>query len=217
MERIAGRAREVGVDAEGIIERGAVVPAIRNVVEDYGVDVVLAAARRADVERRFFVRSVSRELTVSLPISVFVIRVMRPGRPAPYRRILAPVSDSKYKRGERLDLLTNLARHFNSRVVLFNVQEVAYPTIRWLTLRKGQRVVGSLADELRERGVEVDTRVEIDTQARRTILIEAAGGYDLMVLGASRRNILKQVVSGNPIEEALRNAPCDTMIWKPGG
>lgn len=224
VDHIVERARGLGVEAEGIIERGAVVPAIRNVVEKYGIDLSIAAARHADVERRFFVRSVSRELTVTLPSSMLVVRVLRPGRPSPYRKILAPVRDWRYNREERVNLLTDLARHFKSRIVLFNVREVPYPTIRWLTVEKGQRLraegthrMEPLAEELRARDIEVDVRVEIDTQARRTLLIEAAGGYDLMVLGATRRNILKQVVSGNPIEEALRSSPCDIMIWRPRG
>ena len=50
----------------------------------------------------------------------------------------------------------------------------------------------------------------------RNITIEAfAKRHDLIVMGASERSLWATLLKGNPVEEVLREAPCDLIILKP--
>ena len=51
----------------------------------------------------------------------------------------------------------------------------------------------------------------------REITIEAAHRRnDLIVMGASERGLLRSIVSGNPVEQVLRETPCNLIILRPG-
>jgi len=50
----------------------------------------------------------------------------------------------------------------------------------------------------------------------RMITIEAfSKRHDLIIMGARQRSMLSSILKGNPVEEVLRNTPCDLIILKP--
>jgi len=50
----------------------------------------------------------------------------------------------------------------------------------------------------------------------RSITIEAAHKRnDLIVMGASERTLLRSIISRNPVEEVLRETPCNLIILRP--
>ena len=50
----------------------------------------------------------------------------------------------------------------------------------------------------------------------RSITIEAASKrHDLIIMGASERSLLSSLLKGNPVEDVLRETPCDLIILKP--
>ena len=50
----------------------------------------------------------------------------------------------------------------------------------------------------------------------RMITMEAfSKRHDLIIMGASQRSMLSSILRGNPVEEVLRNTPCDLIILKP--
>jgi len=38
---------------------------------------------------------------------------------------------------------------------------------------------------------------------------------DLIVMGASERGLLKSILCGNPVEEVMREAPCNLLVFRP--
>jgi nucleotide-binding universal stress UspA family protein len=54
-------------------------------------------------------------------------------------------------------------------------------------------------------------------RAGRSITIEAASRRrDLIVMGASERGLFENLLRGAPVEEVLRETPCNLIIFKPG-
>ncbi|HDH02033.1 MAG TPA: hypothetical protein ENH17_02765 [Nitrospirae bacterium] len=50
----------------------------------------------------------------------------------------------------------------------------------------------------------------------RSITIEAASKrHDLIIMGASERSLPASILKGNPVEDVLRETPCNLIILKP--
>jgi nucleotide-binding universal stress UspA family protein len=50
----------------------------------------------------------------------------------------------------------------------------------------------------------------------KSITVEAASKrHDLIIMGASERSLLSSFLKGNPVEDVLRETPCDLIILKP--
>jgi nucleotide-binding universal stress UspA family protein len=50
----------------------------------------------------------------------------------------------------------------------------------------------------------------------RAITVEAAlQRNDLIIMGASERGLWESLISGNPVEEVLRETPCNLIILMP--
>jgi nucleotide-binding universal stress UspA family protein len=80
----------------------------------------------------------------------------------------------------------------------------------------GEENMISIANALKELGVDVEVRAVVAESSVNAIPREAAiGKHSLALMGASQRGILKQVVYGNPIEEMLSSILCDVLIWRP--
>jgi nucleotide-binding universal stress UspA family protein len=64
-----------------------------------------------------------------------------------------------------------------------------------------------------------DVPYEISLASGKTgkaITIEAfTKRHDLIIMGASLRSLLEKAVKSSPVEEVLRETPCDLIIFKP--
>jgi nucleotide-binding universal stress UspA family protein len=69
-----------GIEVESIIERGDPFQKIYGMVNNDHIDIVFAATRREDVSKRFFIKTLARELMIKLPCSVAMARVVRMGK-----------------------------------------------------------------------------------------------------------------------------------------
>ena len=87
IERLFIEAQQGGVEVESLVLNGSPVNKILEHAVGQGTDIVFAASRHVDVHRRFFVKTVARELMLKLPCASAVVRVVRMGRIAP-RNIL---------------------------------------------------------------------------------------------------------------------------------
>lgn len=220
VERIIDEAREMGVDAEGILLTGDVSGAIEKFVRENGIDLVVASTRRPHRERRLFARSVTSALMSRLPCSVIGLKIMHPGRSVKPKKILIPVIGEGYKDKERADIASALAAKFDSRITVFHVIELTDLQIKRLDRGVKERLIAaaekklrSFTDELKGRGIDILEKIVIGRNAREEIISEASyHKYDIIIVGTTMRNILKKVVSGNPVEEILRDTPCDVML-----
>jgi nucleotide-binding universal stress UspA family protein len=97
MKRLFPKAKEMEIAVESITETGQSLERIAQVVRKESIDLVFAATRREDTQKRFFAGTRARKLFLHLPCSVAMVRVVHAGRLHP-GHILVPL-------GTRIDHL----------------------------------------------------------------------------------------------------------------
>jgi nucleotide-binding universal stress UspA family protein len=222
LERLFIEAEEHDVEVESITERGKPLEKIAEIVRKNDIDIVFTATRREDIERRFFVKTLARDLVVKLPCSVAMVRVVRMGRVFP-KNILVPLRSYITHSEERACFVAHLAHAFGAKVTIFHLHKPITSFFHGdIHLKPAQR------ETYIPRDIEAFTgclkKYEILHEKRtgygiisRSITIEAAHRRnDLIVMGASERNLLKSIIRGNPVEEVLRETPCNLIILRPG-
>ncbi len=216
VKRLSERARELDVKADCILETGEPLAQIRKIVVNEGIDLVFAATRREDVEKRFYARTVARGLSLGLPCSVALVRVVHLGRVHP-REILVPVKEHIDRIPERSYFTALLARAFDSRVHLFHASR---PFTRFSPHEAAgeQFVPADLArfiSHLDEYKVEHENRLAPGATGRSIAIEAAARRRDLIIMGASSRGFFNSLLRGSPVEYVLRETPCNLIILKP--
>lgn len=217
LEHACRHAKNMGIQVRSVIRKGAIVKTILEVINTENIDLLVVATRHG--EHRLFVQSVTQKLMVRSPCSVIAIKPT--GIPRKGKTMLLPVSHRELSFDERIMLAGGLARFFHYNVEIFHVVERQ----QWYNLpfeklhRMRQHAEENLlpvAKGLKELDIETDIKAVIAQSSVNAILKEAAiEKHGLVLLGASRRGVLKQVVSGNFIEEMLSRLLCDVLIWRP--
>ncbi len=218
--KITDEASAAGLDVEGVILRGDVIEAINRFVREHKIDIVFTSTRRPHNSRRFFVKSVTSGLMSGLSCSVIAIKISHPGRSLRSRRVLVPVIGDGYMDKERADIVEALADGVKSSITVFHVNELSSSMKKsldeakqGLLLEASEIKISSFVKELRTRGINASVKIVSGSKVRDEIISEASHHkYDLIILGTTKRNIVKKAVSGNPVEEILRDAPCDVML-----
>lgn len=221
LERLFLEASRQELEVESLIEKGDPFRKIREVVREKDIDLVFTATRREDVDQRFFVKTLPRELLLKLPCSVALVRVVHLGRVHP-RHILVPLRGHKAHLEERAFFVAKLAQHFEARVTLFHAPESLTgffqralelpPEAREAYVPRGME---EFLARLRHYQISPERRLG-QGRAARAITIEAAlGRNDLVIMGASGRGLLESLIYGDPVEEVLRETPCNLIILLP--
>ena len=221
VKRLSALARELGLKPECIIETGNPVERIRKIVVTEGIDLVFAATRREDVQRRFYARTAARRLSLALPCSVALVRVVHMGRAHP-RAILVPVKARIDRIAERASFTALMAAAFDARVSLFHITK---PMTRLfhgeihLTPREWEartpRDVSRFVEHLASYEVSLEKQL-VPGRAGDSIPLEAAvKRHDLIIMGASVRSLWSTLLRGNPVERVLRDTPCNLIILNP--
>ncbi len=221
LERLFIEAGRCGIEVESITEKGDPLKKIYDLVRKNNIDIAFTATRREDVSKRFFVRTLARELMIKLPCSVAMVRVVRMGKTHP-KNILVPLKGHMTQLEERACFVAKLAQAFDAQVTLFHLHS---PITSFLGgeihLKPAER------EERIPKDIENFTgclkRYDVGHEERtgygaisRAITIEAARSRnDLIVLGASERSLFKSITRGNPVEEVLRETPCNLIILRP--
>lgn len=220
LARIVDEARGDGIDAGEVTLKGDVLRSIRRFVRDKGVDILISSTRRPHREKRYFVKSVTSSLMAGLSCGVIAIKISHPGRSLRPKRVLVPVIGDGYMDKMRADIAAVFAERFNSGITVFHVNEMSASGIKRLGMREkellietGEQKISSFMKELRSRGIQAFEKIVFGSRVRDEIISEASHHkYDLIILGTTKRNLLQKVVSGNPVEEILRDTPCDVML-----
>jgi nucleotide-binding universal stress UspA family protein len=221
VRRLSLQARELDVKADCVIETGDPVERIRSIVAHEGIDIVFASTRHEDVKRRFYARTTARRLSLGLPCSVALVRVVHLGRVHP-KTILVPLKARLDHIAERAYFTALMAGAFGSATHLFHA---AKPMTRFF---HGEIHLTPVELEARlpsdiSRFIEYLTRYDVSHEkklmsgiAGRTITVEAAAKrHDLIIMGASERGLLSSFIRGNPVESVLRETTCDLIILRP--
>ncbi len=221
VKRLFNEAMAMNVQAESIAEMGDPVAEIKKIVQHENISIVFAATRREDIKRRFYSGTIARSLSLKLPCSVALVRVVHSGRVHP-KRILVPLKAKLDHVSERASFVTHMAHAFNSKVFVFHAPrpltkffhgEIQLTPPEWEERRS--KDIAHFITYLKDHDVEHEGRL-LPGQTARNITIEAfAKRHDLIIMGASERNLLTSLFKGNPVEEVLRNTPCDLIILKP--
>ncbi|MBI4709807.1 MAG: universal stress protein [Nitrospirae bacterium] len=222
LKRLFRQAEGLGIETEEITETGDPVGKIAEIVKNENIDIVFAATRREDVKRKFYEGTISRKLSLSLPCSVAIVRVVHIGKMHP-KRILVPLLAGAGKIEEKAFFTAKLAAAFGSKIFVFHapksIKKFFHGEIHLTRTELEKQIPGDilLFTEKMERN-KVPHEISVAAgKTGRAITIEAfTKRHDLIIMGASRRGLLKTAIKGSPVEEVLRETPCDLIIFKPG-
>lgn len=221
MKRLFIEAEQMNIRVESITETGDAVRQIGNIVRHDKINLVFAATRRADLERRFYAGSTSRRLSINLPCSVALVRVTHTGKIHP-KDILIPLK-AKITQAEEMAFFTaKIAQAFGSKVFVFHSPdpvsrffhgEMHLTSLEWE--KKLPKDIAHFMEHLNRYRI-VHTGRSVPGRTGRVITIEAfSKRHDLIIMGASERSLFSSLIKGNPVEEVLRSTPCDLIILKP--
>lgn len=221
--RLQHRAHDQGIEAECVFDEGEPVDRIEAIVRSERVDLVVAATRRQDVQRRFYAgRTAARRLLHRLSCAVAVVRVVHLGRTHP-SEILVPLKARIDHIPERAEFAALLAKAFDARTHLFHVARPIgkfFHGERHLTpLEWEERLPPDIArfvDHLDGYGVAHERQIAPGRTGRNIAIEAASRRRDLIIMGASERGLLEHLLRGAPVEEVLRDTPCNLIIFKPG-
>lgn len=221
MKRLLLKAREMEIPVEGITATGSPVQEIQKIVRNQGIQILFAATRREDIQRRFYAGTVARKLSLTLPCSVALVRVVHAGRLRP-GKILVPLDARISSILERAYFTAKVAQAFDSKVYVIHTTrpmtrffhgEIHLTPVEW-----EKRLPIDIAEfmaRIREYGVEPEGRLAPGMTGRSITVEAATKKHDLMIMGASQRSLWSTLVRGNPVEEVLRETPCDLIILNP--
>ncbi len=221
MKRLFMEARDAGVQVESITSCGSPVEEIRKIVRHEGINLVFASTRRQDIERRFYTGTVARSLLLSLSCSVALVRVVHMGRVHPLK-VLVPLKAGINHVKERACFTARMAQGFQSKVFLFHVPkkitrffhgDVHLTPAQWE--KRVPRDISAFTEQLRKYGIDFESRLAPGATARNITIEAASKRHDLIIMGASERSLLASILKGNPVEDVLRETPCDLIILKP--
>ena len=187
--------------------------------------MLVAGTRGRPRNLAFLAGTVSARLLAADRCSVVAIRVVHPGVLGQPGRVLLPVAG--HPRGARyaLPLLRLLGPDLRELHLLL-VRELSRLRFRLLPsatagrlLDEGQAFVARVEEEVRAALASFDYRLDasvvVSDDVPKEILVFAAKLRSRLVcLGASERSLPQRLAYGNPIEQILRDAPCDVAVYR---
>lgn len=212
-----------GVAVEIVTESGDPLKKIGEVVDREKIDIVFTSSRREDVSRRYFAKTLSRQLLLKLPCAVAMVRIVHIGRMPP-KRILVPLRGRITHADERVFFVSRLAEGFGSSVTLFHsagsVSRFFHGERHLTPIQRERRIPADIELFVRQLG-HYGIRHEKRTghgRVAHSIAVEAViRRNDLIIMGASERGLLKSMLFGNPVEDVLRQTPCNLIVYRAGG
>lgn len=221
LQRLLAETDGLGIEVESIIERGDPFQKIQDMVNKDHIDIVFTATRREDVAKRFFVKTLARELMIKLPCSVAIVRVVHMGKIHP-KNILVPLRGHMTHLEERACFVAKLAQAFSAQVTLLHqhspITSYFHGEIHLKPAEREEYVPKDIEDFtgfLKRYDIGHERRTGYGTVSRAITIEAAHRRNDLIVMGASERSLFKSITSGNPVEEVLRETLCNLIILRP--
>ena len=148
-----------------------------------------------------------------IQVILFVYRIHPQNILVPYRGLSARPREKAFFVGK-------LAEAFGAAVTVFHTPEP--PTSFFRGVIQGAGTMKPLAGEmdrflkhLEEFRLSPETRLGRGPAGRAITMEAAAQRNDLIIMGASERGLWESLVSGNPVEQVLRETPCNLIILLP--
>ena len=216
----------VGLEPELHAAAGAAVAERLLALVPRGPGTMLVAGTRSRPRNlAFLAGTVSARLLAADRCSVVAIRVVHPGVLGQPGRVLLPVAGHPRGARDALPLLRLLGPDLRQLHLLL-VRELSRPRFRLLRpatarrlLDEGQDFVDRVEDEVRAalapHASVLDASVVVSDDAPKEILVFAGKLRSrLICLGASERSLPRRLAYGDPIEQVLRDAPCDVAVYR---
>ena len=221
LERLFIEAENNGIEVESAIESGEPFKKINEIVREHNVDVVFTATRREDVKKRFFVKTISRQLMVKLPCSVAMVRAVKMGG-IYLKHILVPLRGRITNLDERAYFIAKLAEGFGSKVTLFHlhrpITSFFHGEIHFKPVQRDKHIPSDMekfSERLHRDKIPIEKKIEYGGIARSITAEAAFRRNDLIVMGASEKSLLRSLIRGNPVEDVLRETLCNLIIFRP--
>lgn len=229
LARIEGECRVAGVslEVELVPRRGPVAESILARAAADPDATIIAGTRQKPRNMAYLARTVTADLLARAPCAVVALRVVHPGTLGHPERVLLPLSGHPRGAAGAVPLLRHLGSGLAHLHVLF-VREVSRLRFRALGARSAERLLvegrrfvvaveGEIREALETRRFALDSSVVVSDDVPKEILVHAAKQRArLICLGASERSLPERLVYGNPIEQVLREAPCDVAVYRSG-
>jgi nucleotide-binding universal stress UspA family protein len=190
--------------------------------------MLVAGTRSRPRNLAFLAGTVSARLLAADHCSVVALRVVHPGVLGQPGRVLLPVAG--HPRGARfaLPLLRLLGPDLRELQLLLvrELSRIRFRLLRATTARRlledGHASLARIEEEVRAalapHACALDAHVVLSDDAPKEILVFAGKLRSRLVCaGASERSLPQRVVYGNPIEQMLREAPCDVAVYRSVG
>ena len=189
--------------------------------------LIVAGTRQRARELAYLAKTVTAEIFARAPCAVVAMRVVHPGTLGHPERVLLPLAGHARGAAGALPLLRHLGPGLVHLHLLF-VREVSRLRYRGLDasaaerlLAEGRRFVRAVEQEVRgelaDRSFAMGSSAVVSDDVPREILVQAGRQRArLICLGATERSLPRRVVYGNPIEQVLRDAPCDVAVVRSG-
>ncbi|MCP5373471.1 MAG: hypothetical protein H6907_17215 [Hyphomicrobiales bacterium] len=218
--------------AQGVRAEVEVIPVhggvFRGLVERLppGPGTVLVCGLRVRGGRRgYLAGTISAQLLAHGRFHTLALRVVRPGLLGVARRVLAPVGDHPRQPGQGLTCLGLLGADIR-RVHVLRVVTLGSVAFRRLDARRAgrlraagsertQAVAAEVAAALRLDPAHVHPLVRVSDDWVKQVVIEAGRlDSDLIYLEAPRASLARLFRFGDPMEELLRDTPCDVALYR---
>jgi nucleotide-binding universal stress UspA family protein len=123
---------------------------------------------------------------------------------------------------ERAYFTAKMAESFESKVFVFHatkpITKFFHGELHLTPIEWGKRVPKDIADfmgYLKKYEIAYEGRITPGSIGKGITIEAASKRHDLIIMGASERSLLRAFLKGNPVEDVLRETPCDLIILRP--
>ena len=187
--------------------------------------ICVCGTRVRSRRKGFLSGTVSAKLLQAHKLPVIAIRVVQPGILGNARHLLMPLSGHPRKLQSALPFFRWLSPDLQG-VFLLRVMDVSTSRFHRLSAKQAQalkvtgrsylqEVVADFKREFVPFPFYLDIRVVVSDDWAKEIIIHANKlKARLILVGASEKTLPARFIYGNPLEEILRQAPCDVGIYR---
>jgi nucleotide-binding universal stress UspA family protein len=215
----------IGLDVRVVPLRRSVTNTLTDLIPADQGTLLVCGTRRRHISQGYLSGTTAERLMALQRFPVLAVRVVNPGLLGHPRKLLLPVVRDDTPLANGLPFLRLLAPDLDE-LHLLQVAEVsrfgfrAMAQSQWQhlyrkALEPARRDEQWLREQLDLGDVTVDSRVVVTDDGPKEIIIAANHlKSQLIFIGAFSRNLAGRFLYGDPLEQVLRNAPCDVAIYK---
>jgi nucleotide-binding universal stress UspA family protein len=224
IEQVCARAG-VSLETHREPRQDDVLGALETLVPQGRESYLVCGTRVRSGKRGILSGTISEQLLRAVRFNVLAVRVVQPGLLGMPRSLLLPVSG--HPRGFQsglpfLRLFAADVAHLHillvQRVGRFRFRRLSYDRaerLRETGRAYCQRIERELAEQLGLGDALMDAAAVVSDDVPKEIVIYAnQTKSQLIYVGASERNLTQRFLYGNPVEQLLREAPCDVAIYR---